>query len=105
MRPKLLSCGIPGKHKMFSPILKDGSSNSLLRKGPTTENRLKVIAKRFSCQDPAIKRYRINVMRTKRQRILSSSFPGQFTAKHYPCIFLDQRLRSRFNEHTIYRAK
>ena len=97
MRPKLLSCGIPGKHKMFSP---------------TTENRLKVIAKRFSCQNPATKREldfsekevnpersrRINVMMTKRQRILSSSFPRQFTAKHYPCIFLDQRLRSSFNE-------
>ena len=75
--------------------------------------------KLLSCRNPAIKREldfsekevnpersrRINVMRTKRQRILSSSSPGQFTAKHYPCIFLDQRLRSSFNEHTIYRAK
>jgi len=48
---------------------------------------------------------RINVMMTKRQRILSSGFPGQFIAKHYPRIFLDQRLRSRFNERTIYRTK
>jgi len=48
---------------------------------------------------------RINVMRTRRQRILSGVFPRQFTAKHYPRIFLDQRLRSRFNERTIYRAK
>lgn len=75
--------------------------------------------KLLSCQNPAIKRCldfsekevnpersrRINVMRTKRQRILSSGFPRQFTAKHYPCIFLDQRLRSIFNERTIYRAK
>ena len=39
-----------GKYKMFSPIPKDGPSYSLLRKGPTTENRPKVIAKRFSCK-------------------------------------------------------
>ncbi len=56
-------------------------------------------------RESTMKRYRINVMRAKRQRILSGAFPRQFAAKHYPCIFLDQRLRSRFNERTIYRAK
>lgn len=37
-----------------------------------------------------------NVVRKKRQRILSNNLLTWFTPKHYPCIFFDQRLRSRF---------
>ena len=59
---------------------------------------------RLLSRQNTIKRDRINVVQTKRQRILLSGFPRQFTAKHYPCIFLDQRLKSRFNERTIYKA-
>jgi hypothetical protein len=31
----------------------------------------------------------------KRQRTLSSELFKSFVLKHYPCVFLDQRLRSR----------
>lgn len=59
--------------------------------------------KLLSRQNPAIKRKldfsekEINPERSRRINVMR--------AKHYPCIFLDQRLRSSFNEHTIYRAK
>lgn len=37
-----------------------------------------------------------NVARKKRRKILSNSLSSRFTPKDYPCIFLDQRLKSRF---------
>lgn len=39
---------------------------------------------------------RINVVQMKRQWTLSNDLLSWFAPKRYPCIFLDQRLRSRF---------
>lgn len=39
---------------------------------------------------------KINIVQVKRQRILSNDLLSCFSPKRYPCIFLDQRLRSRF---------
>ncbi|MBL7084860.1 MAG: hypothetical protein ISS43_01985 [Candidatus Omnitrophica bacterium] len=38
---------------------------------------------------------RLSVESMKRQRILSGDSLTWSTLKHYPCIFFDQRLRSR----------
>jgi len=39
---------------------------------------------------------RDSLEKIKRQRTLSSEVLSRFSPKHYPCIFLDQRLSSRF---------
>ena len=39
---------------------------------------------------------KVSVEQTRRQRTLSHDILSWFTLKHYPSIFLDQRLRSRF---------
>ncbi|MCQ9207863.1 MAG: hypothetical protein NG712_00545 [Omnitrophica bacterium] len=50
----------------------------------------------------ATKRYldlpkaRANLSRIKRQRALSGELLSRFSPKHYPCIFLDRRLRTKF---------
>ncbi len=38
----------------------------------------------------------VNIVRAKRQRTISHNVLTWLTPKHYPSIFLDQRLRSRF---------
>ena len=40
-----------------------------------------------------------SVEKLKRQRIMTCDFLNHFSLKHYPRIFLDQRLSTRFNEH------
>jgi len=39
---------------------------------------------------------KINVSRMKRQRAFSGGLISRFSPKHYPCIFLDQRLRTKY---------
>jgi len=39
---------------------------------------------------------KVNTAQKKRQEILSNDLLNWFTPKHYPCIFLDRRLRTRF---------
>jgi hypothetical protein len=49
---------------------------------------------------------RMNILRTRQQRILADGLLNHFSPKQYPHIFLDHRLRSAlFNTHTIYRTK
>ncbi len=41
----------------------------------------------------------------KRQRIFYNDFLNWFTPKHYPSVFLDNRLKSRFNQQETSRKK
>lgn len=57
---------------------------------------LKIVSRKAAKRHLDFLENRINVVQTKRERTLSNNLLSWFAPKHYPCIFLDQRLRSRF---------